>query len=71
MPKNIKEDTSEWYIKYYASKGKNRNDLLRNKGVLFQTLAFEKSIVKAFYNVNVEADLATVLDVGCGGGRYL
>jgi hypothetical protein len=38
------ETTKEWYKEYYLRKGTDRNDILMNSGVLFQTLAFQKSL---------------------------
>ena len=59
---------SEWYAIYYAKTGADRNDLRRNTGVLFQTLATERSLVRAFYNLPLEMTPGRVLDVGCGSG---
>ncbi|MCX5887947.1 MAG: methyltransferase domain-containing protein [Deltaproteobacteria bacterium] len=61
-------NTEEWYNRYYEKKGCNRNDLLRNPGVLFQYLSHEASIVSAVRAMNLTRELAKVLDVGCGGG---
>ena len=46
---------------YYTSKGDDRNDPLRNPGVLFQNLAFEKSIVEALRLDNGNRDPGPVL----------
>ncbi len=59
---------------YYATKGDDRNDPLRNPGVLFQNLAFEKSIVQALRQVDFDQRdkrLWKILDVGCGAGFSL
>ncbi|HQU32183.1 MAG: hypothetical protein HRU72_06590 [Planctomycetia bacterium] len=50
--KNTNKDTIEWYKKYYEVKGDNRNSLLRNPEVLFQTLACDASIIKGLFCVN-------------------
>jgi ubiquinone/menaquinone biosynthesis C-methylase UbiE len=66
----IQEQTDQWYKNYYSQKGKNRNDVLTNSGVLFQQLAFRKSIVKALGMLSVNRDWK-VLDVGTGSGGSL
>jgi SAM-dependent methyltransferase len=63
-------ETTDLYKDYYASKGNDRNDPLRNAGVLFQNLAFDKSIVEALRHVNAGRDWR-ILDVGCGSGFSL
>lgn len=59
---------AEVYDNYYTSKGDDRNDPLRNPGVLFQNLAFEKSIVEALRTIPLNKDTWEILDVGCGAG---
>ena len=61
------KQTSEWYEDYYTTKGDDRNDPLRNPGVLFQNLAFEKSIVEALRTIRLDKTW-DILDVGCGAG---
>ncbi|MEO5924906.1 MAG: class I SAM-dependent methyltransferase [Bryobacteraceae bacterium] len=61
------KQTVDWYEDYYASKGDDRNDPLRNPGVLFQNLAFEKSIVEALRTIRLDKTWK-ILDVGCGAG---
>ncbi len=61
------KQTVDWYEDYYTTKGDDRNDPLRNPGVLFQNLAFEKSIVEALRTIGVDKSWK-VLDVGCGAG---
>jgi|GEM_PF-450464 len=61
----------EWYQRYYSKSGKYRNDLLRNPEVLFQTLAMEAAVVRAFRSIPIDLKSAKVLDVGCGGGGTL
>jgi ubiquinone/menaquinone biosynthesis C-methylase UbiE len=58
--------TQDWYRHYYDKKGADRNDLRSNPGVLFQSLAFTRSIVRAMYHVAHDPRTAAVLDVGCG-----
>jgi ubiquinone/menaquinone biosynthesis C-methylase UbiE len=62
---------ADCFHNYYATKGDDRNDPLRNPGVLFQNLAFEKSIVQALRRVNVDKHTWKILDVGCGAGFSL
>jgi ubiquinone/menaquinone biosynthesis C-methylase UbiE len=59
---------TDWYASYYAKAGADRNDLRRNTGVLFQTLATERSLIRAFYDLPSEITRGRVLDVGCGSG---
>ena len=56
---------------YYTAKGDDRNDPIRNPGVLFQNLAFEKSVVEALRQVGVDKHSWKILDVGCGAGFSL
>ena len=68
MSDDVEQKTDEVYKKYYSKKGKDRNNLLRNPEVLFQTLAFDRSVISALSSLNVDPVCAKVLDVGCGGG---
>jgi len=61
------KQTADWYEDYYTTKGDDRNDPLRNAGVLFQNLAFEKSIVEALRTIRLDKTWK-ILDVGCGAG---
>lgn len=63
--------TADRFHNYYASKGDDRNDPLRNPGVLFQNLAFQKSEVEALRRLNVDKRTWKILDVGCGAGFSL
>ena len=66
----VERETSEWYRRYYESKGDDRSDPLRNPGVLFQNLAFQKSVVESLRAISIQKDWR-ILDVGCGGGFSL
>jgi ubiquinone/menaquinone biosynthesis C-methylase UbiE len=65
------KQTEDWYHHYYSTKGDDRSDPLRNPGVLFQNLAFEKSIVQALRHLEGDKRLWKILDVGCGAGFSL
>ena len=62
------QQTEEWYRTYYKTKGEDRNNILTNAGVLFQSLAVQKSIIEALRRIPVDANAWNVLDVGCGAG---
>ncbi|MFZ1936101.1 MAG: class I SAM-dependent methyltransferase [Thermoguttaceae bacterium] len=64
----VSNSTQQWYQSYYRKKGADRNDLRANRGVLFQTLAWEASIVRACRAIDHDPANASVLDVGCGCG---
>ena len=64
----IRED---WYRAYYATKGAERNSLLHNPEVLYQSLAQEASLVRALQSIRPKHEAARVLDVGCGDGTTL
>ncbi len=59
------------YDRYYEKHGADRNDLLRNPEVTFQTFAFDRANIRALQRVDVERESAKVLDVGCGTGASL
>jgi ubiquinone/menaquinone biosynthesis C-methylase UbiE len=61
----------DWFQHYYTTKGDDRNDPLRNPGVLFQNLAFEKSVVQALRQIEADKRSWKILDVGCGAGFSL
>lgn len=63
----VQHNTAEWYADYYKARGIDRNDLLRNPGVLFQHFAFDASIIRALRYTLLSKD-ARILDVGCGNG---
>jgi len=68
---NEEKNTRDWYQNYSIQKGKHRNDLLRNPEVLFQSLAYDASVVYALRSSNIDPKTVMVLDVGCGGGGSL
>ena len=59
------------YDRYYEKHGVDRNDLLRNPEVTFQTFAFDRANIRALQRMDVERESAKVLDVGCGTGASL
>jgi len=66
------EATRAWYSRYYREKGVGRNDLLNNPQVLFQHLAFEKSMLQTLRAAHfTDRTAVRVLDVGCGNGGSL
>jgi ubiquinone/menaquinone biosynthesis C-methylase UbiE len=66
------QGNENWYQKYYSVKGENRNDIIGNSGVFFQTIASQKSIVESFREIPFfEKNKWRVLDVGCGSGVSL
>jgi hypothetical protein len=44
---------NEWYDRYKREKGSDRNDMLRNPGILFQHLSLEASIIRALRVMNI------------------
>lgn len=65
------EETQAWYAEYYSKLGRDRNDLLTNPEVLFQSIAFDVANTRALRRIPVDRESARVLDVGCGGGTSL
>jgi ubiquinone/menaquinone biosynthesis C-methylase UbiE len=61
----------DWYRRYYAKGGAERNDIRLNPGVLFQVLAAEAAFIAAIRNFGHDTSVAKVLDVGCGSGGDL
>jgi len=69
MRDDVEQKTDEIYKEYYNRKGgKIRNDLLKNPGVLFQSLAYDRAIISSFASTNLDTETAKILDVGCGKG---
>ncbi|HVF40865.1 MAG TPA: class I SAM-dependent methyltransferase, partial [Gemmatimonadaceae bacterium] len=64
----IENDTKSWYRDYYQKYGTDRNDLLSNPEVLFQTFALDMANIRALRRLPVDRQIARVLDVGCGSG---
>lgn len=64
------KETADWYKDYYAEKGANRNDILLNPGVLFQSLATQGSVIEALRSLPIDRGWR-ILDVGCGSGSSL
>ena len=69
--KTIQAATQEYYCDYVTKKGADRNSLLRNPEVLFQSLARDAAMVRALRSINPHPQSARVLDVGCGDGDSL
>ena len=59
------------YSKYYEKLGEDRNDLLRNPEVLFQSFAIDGANIAALRSLSLDKRTARVLDVGCGSGSGL
>jgi SAM-dependent methyltransferase len=70
-PPESKPIREEWYYRYYAEKGADRNSLLRNPEVLFQVLAQDASFYSAMRWIQPDPATCRVLDVGCGNGGSL
>lgn len=64
-------DDKPAYSAYYREHGDDRNDILRNPGVLFQTLAFDRANIRALSRLGLDRSTARVLDVGCGTGSSI
>lgn len=71
LASKLEEATQAWYADYYEKKGIDRNDILSNPEVLFQSLAFDVANTRALRCVFVPRSTARVLDVGCGSGTSL
>jgi len=67
-PAEPKSPPGDWYSRYYSKAGADRNDLRVNRGALFQTLASERSLIRAFARIPTNLSRQCILDVGCGGG---
>ena len=59
------------YSKYYEQHQADRNDLLGNAEVAFQTFAFDRANISALRKMELNRDTARILDVGCGSGAGL
>jgi ubiquinone/menaquinone biosynthesis C-methylase UbiE len=69
--KTVRVVGREWYKEYYAAKGAERNSLLHNPEVLYQSLAQEAALVRALQSIRLNHETARVVDVGCGDGGTL
>ena len=63
-------ETKEWYEIYYKKFGNNRNNIITNRGVFFQSIASQRSFIKSLSKSNLELS-SKILDVGCGNGSKL
>lgn len=59
------------YDEYYKRHGADRNDLLANPEVLFQSFAIDRANISALRSMDVDRSTARVIDVGCGQGAGL
>ena len=59
------------YDEYYLRHGADRNDLLTNPEVLFQSFAIDRANISALRAIELDRSTARVLDVGCGQGASL
>jgi len=66
--KTLQATTESYYREYNGRKGAERNDLLRNPEVLFQSLSRDAAMVRALRWIGSDPQVARVLDVGCGDG---
>lgn len=62
------DKTEEWYNKYYEKKGEFRNDIIRNPGVMFQTLASDRAYLEALKIAKITNNDFTAADFGSGSG---
>lgn len=59
------------YSRYYDEHKADRNDLLGNPEVAFQTFAFDRANIRALGRLGLDRSSARMLDVGCGTGAGL
>lgn len=71
MTEAIKLATEQYYKDYESRRGAKRNDILRNREVLFQVLAADASLISALRSIEPNPTHARVLDIGCGDGASL
>tara|TARA_B100001123_G_C15104369_1_gene944885 strand:+ start:261 stop:965 length:705 start_codon:yes stop_codon:yes gene_type:complete len=64
------ENTKIWYEKYYQKRGVNIDNIINNKGVLFQVFAHDKCLINCLSKIDLNQS-SKVLDVGCGSGTSL
>ena len=46
--------------------GKDRNNIITNKGVFFQSIAKKRSFIKSLSQIKIDSS-SNILDIGCGG----
>ena len=63
--------TDSVYGDYYRRHGSERNDLLNNPEVLFQTFAMERATIAVMQKAEIDRQSAKILDVGCGSGASI
>ena len=63
-------ETKEWYKTYYQKFGKDRNNIITNRGVFFQQIATHRSFIKSLSKINLDLS-SKILDVGCGSASNL
>ncbi|PKN01031.1 MAG: hypothetical protein CVU77_07125 [Elusimicrobia bacterium HGW-Elusimicrobia-1] len=68
---DIQTSTREWYKNYYAKKGPDRNNPLKDKSGIFQLLAQERAFIRAMASTEINPAESTLLDVGCGTGSSI
>jgi ubiquinone/menaquinone biosynthesis C-methylase UbiE len=59
------------YDEYYKRHGADRNDILANPEVVFQSFAVDRANIAALRATDLDRPTARVLDVGCGSGSSL
>ena len=62
--------TKEWYKNYYKKAGNDRNNIITNRGVLFQLMATHRSFINSLTKIKLDLT-SNILDVGCGKGSAL
>jgi ubiquinone/menaquinone biosynthesis C-methylase UbiE len=67
----LQRGASRLYERYYSDVGEFRNSLLHNPEVMFQSFAFQKSLIDCLRKLDLDPPTAKVLDVGCGTGGSL
>jgi len=69
--KTLQAATEDYYKAYNARRSVDRDSLLHNPEVLFQSLARDAAMVRALRSIDPDPRSARVLDVGCGAGDSL
>ncbi|MHC4983935.1 MAG: class I SAM-dependent methyltransferase [Planctomycetota bacterium] len=71
MSQQVTGQTRQVYDDYYRKKGRLRNSLFANPEVLWQAVAADASIIRAFSATKVDPDQATIFYAGCGSGGHI